>query len=149
MPIYKTYAELDLPERTDFHEREYRRGYLDGWIQATQVVCGLLFLKNRTAIYNIMWDHWVGPLTKWRGKTGPLSIMDWPPSIPEGKVKCAYCGRPATTMDHIIPKSKGGSDDLTNLVPACFGCNTSKGAKSLADWRNGQYVAMVGSGEAD
>lgn len=45
---------------------------------------------------------------------------------------CAYCGREATTADHIIPKKAGGKDELANLVAACRSCNSSKGAKMLA-----------------
>ncbi len=40
---------------------------------------------------------------------------------------CAYCGREATTVDHIIPKSLGGDNHPTNLVAACISCNSSKG----------------------
>jgi 5-methylcytosine-specific restriction endonuclease McrA len=32
----------------------------------------------------------------------------------------------ATTVDHIIPVAKGGTDDLDNLVAACKRCNFSK-----------------------
>ena len=42
---------------------------------------------------------------------------------------CAYCGNPATTVDHIIPRSKGGTDYPDNLVAACSRCNYSKGDK--------------------
>ena len=31
------------------------------------------------------------------------------------------------TVDHIIPRSKGGTDDLDNLQPMCYLCNTKKG----------------------
>jgi len=31
------------------------------------------------------------------------------------------------TVDHILPKSLGGSDDLENLQPMCLGCNSNKG----------------------
>ena len=39
---------------------------------------------------------------------------------------CSYCGKEATSIDHIVPISKGGSNDWTNLTAACLSCNTSK-----------------------
>jgi 5-methylcytosine-specific restriction endonuclease McrA len=42
--------------------------------------------------------------------------------------RCRYCGAPATTVDHVVPRSRGGSDDPTNLVAACARCNRAKGA---------------------
>lgn len=44
--------------------------------------------------------------------------------------QCAYCGKtpPQVTLevDHIDPKSKGGKDDINNLITACFDCNRGK-----------------------
>jgi 5-methylcytosine-specific restriction endonuclease McrA len=44
---------------------------------------------------------------------------------------CQYCGRRLSpsrlTIDHIIPRSRGGSDDWDNLVVACIDCNIKKG----------------------
>lgn len=50
---------------------------------------------------------------------------------------CAYCGHYGGSLecDHIVPVSKGGSDDLDNLATACRACNRSKGAKDLESWR--------------
>jgi len=46
-----------------------------------------------------------------------------------GKV-CYICGgTPADTIDHVIPLSRGGSNDLSNLRPACYKCNLEKGDK--------------------
>lgn len=46
--------------------------------------------------------------------------------------KCQYCGSTRhLTIDHIIPKSKGGEDTWDNLVVACNTCNTKKGDKLL------------------
>lgn len=39
---------------------------------------------------------------------------------------CAYCGEKATTVDHIIPKSRGGGNTWDNLIAACFPCNNFK-----------------------
>ena len=43
---------------------------------------------------------------------------------------CAYCrNKRATTIDHLKPRCKGGSDLRSNLVPACVECNHSKGSE--------------------
>lgn len=47
---------------------------------------------------------------------------------------CAYCDAPATSIDHVVPLSKGGLHIIENLVPACIYCNSSKGAKLLSEW---------------
>ncbi|GAA1354004.1 HNH endonuclease [Falsarthrobacter nasiphocae] len=49
--------------------------------------------------------------------------------------RCAYCGRTATTVDHIQPRSRGGEDSWENLVACCLACNGAKGDKSLAQMR--------------
>ena len=43
--------------------------------------------------------------------------------------KCAYCGtaRLRLTIDHIIPKSRGGTSSFENCVAACKPCNIKKG----------------------
>lgn len=46
--------------------------------------------------------------------------------------KCQYCGSTrGLTLDHVIPRSKGGKDTWENLVVACSSCNTKKGDKLL------------------
>ena len=46
--------------------------------------------------------------------------------------KCAYCGaeREKLTIDHIIPKSKGGIADFENCVASCKPCNNKKGDRT-------------------
>ena len=50
---------------------------------------------------------------------------------------CQYCGRQAgdLTIDHVVPKSKGGAHSWENLVSACKPCNHRKGGKSLGEAR--------------
>lgn len=48
--------------------------------------------------------------------------------------KCQYCGSTVNlTVDHIIPKSKGGEDIWENLVTACIKCNNKKGDRTPDD----------------
>lgn len=45
--------------------------------------------------------------------------------------ECQYCGsKRHLTIDHIIPKSKGGKTNWTNLITACNRCNVNKGDKT-------------------
>jgi len=48
---------------------------------------------------------------------------------------CQYCGAQDVplTIDHIIPKVRGGRDTWTNLVTACIDCNNKKGNHTLAE----------------
>lgn len=44
---------------------------------------------------------------------------------------CQYCGsKKNLTIDHVVPKSKGGKTTWTNLATACHRCNTLKGDKT-------------------
>jgi 5-methylcytosine-specific restriction endonuclease McrA len=55
------------------------------------------------------------------------------------KGHCAYCGRRISlkeaTVDHILPKSKGGEDSWINMVLACRRCNLKKGSRTLKEAR--------------
>lgn len=51
---------------------------------------------------------------------------------------CTYCGAPLELatfhMDHLIPKSRGGSGRRDNLAPSCGPCNVKKGAKTAQEF---------------
>jgi len=51
--------------------------------------------------------------------------------------RCQYCGdtltRRAATVDHLVPRCKGGKTSWSNCVTACLRCNKNKGHKSLAE----------------
>ncbi|KYG79648.1 HNH endonuclease [Roseivirga seohaensis] len=45
--------------------------------------------------------------------------------------ECQYCGSTKSlTLDHVIPKSRGGKSSWQNLVAACYKCNSMKGDKT-------------------
>jgi 5-methylcytosine-specific restriction endonuclease McrA len=49
----------------------------------------------------------------------------------DGGARCRYCGvrkkLRRLTVDHVVPRSRGGTNSLTNLVLACEPCNRAKG----------------------
>lgn len=60
------------------------------------------------------------------------SILDeWP--------ECAFCGRPhPTTLDHVIPRAKGGKTIRHNLIGACGACNLEKSDQPWFIWYRSQ-----------
>jgi 5-methylcytosine-specific restriction endonuclease McrA len=50
------------------------------------------------------------------------------------KFRCKYCGREGTTntltLDHIIPRSRGGKFSWQNIVSSCLECNAKKGDRT-------------------
>ena len=54
--------------------------------------------------------------------------------------KCAYCGaeNPPLEVEHIHPKSQGGSDRVSNLALACHQCNQAKGNRDIREFLSGK-----------
>ncbi|MDQ1688472.1 MAG: hypothetical protein QOK42_1447 [Frankiaceae bacterium] len=50
---------------------------------------------------------------------------------------CVYCGATATSLDHVIPRSRGGEHTWENVVSACRRCNHVKADRDIAQlgWR--------------
>lgn len=48
---------------------------------------------------------------------------------------CCYCGNiNKLSVDHLIPRIKGGSDESDNLIWACNSCNSSKQGRDMLQW---------------
>lgn len=55
------------------------------------------------------------------------------PILERDNKMCAYCGRRADTVDHVVPKTKGGDENPLNLVACCKRCNMKKGNRTLKE----------------
>jgi hypothetical protein len=70
-------------------------------------------------------------VTRWRYTAGPAwsrrGVMN------RDDNRCGYCGADATTVDHVMPASRGGRNAWNNTVAACTGCNQRKGDRTPAE----------------
>ena len=76
--------------------------------------------------------------------TSPEAKRLWRRAIKEHfKCQCVYCGETyelhELTLDHVHPKSLGGEDLTSNLVPACTHCNQDKGSNNWLNWMRAKY----------
>lgn len=91
-----------------------------------------------------------GPMDRW-GYEGPitprLSEKEWLPLrwriLQRDEFTCRYCGIEGKEavkwcVDHIVPLSRGGTNDESNLVACCSPCNSSKSDRLLSEWA-GRY----------
>ena len=66
---------------------------------------------------------------------------------------CHYCGEYslAPEVDHKIPQSRGGSDEINNLVCACRRCYLEKGTKTVSEFMSARewIAAQVRNGRPD
>jgi 5-methylcytosine-specific restriction endonuclease McrA len=69
-------------------------------------------------------------VTKWRHSKGPA----WSRRgvLTRDGRQCGYCPQPATTVDHIVPRSQGGGNTWGNTVSACYDCNQRKADRTPA-----------------
>jgi 5-methylcytosine-specific restriction endonuclease McrA len=51
--------------------------------------------------------------------------------------RCVYCGGTATSIDHVVPRSRGGRHEWDNVVSACRRCNHVKADRAVSElgWR--------------
>ena len=74
--------------------------------------------------------------TRLFGLTEHYTLAEWRELVRLDGGACAYCGRTdlPLTRDHIRPLTRGGSDRISNIFPACDSCNKRKHTKTLYEF---------------
>ncbi len=73
-----------------------------------------------------------------RGALGAHTEEEWRARLDDWHGLCAYClAAKATERDHVVPISRGGSDDIENIVPSCLPCNRGKQDRTPSEWLAG------------
>lgn len=118
--------------RADFHHN----GGEDVYRQDCKVCYNIRRKENKTKKRH---SDFIGG-QKRRGEAAPkLSHQEWKEVMIFFGGECAYCGgtprrNQRLTRDHLEPVSAGGETSADNIVPACAGCNSSKGAEDFKVW---------------
>ncbi|MRJ75680.1 HNH endonuclease [Aeromicrobium sp. SMF47] len=69
-------------------------------------------------------------VTRWMHRRGSMCTKS---AIKARDKMCAYCGGQAETVDHIVPRSRGGTLTWDNAVAACLRCNHRKADRTPSE----------------
>lgn len=68
----------------------------------------------------------------YEGEIDPAQWQEWAACFGD---QCAYCGIANwNTIEHVVPLSRGGRNDIYNVVPSCAGCNSQKYIQQPIAW---------------
>ncbi len=70
---------------------------------------------------------------------------EWEEKKKQYDYKCIYCGKKPNklTKDHVIPISRGGKNNIENIVPACWNCNYQKRATAVEYFKEGVTLKLL------
>jgi 5-methylcytosine-specific restriction endonuclease McrA len=146
---YRRNRERLLAQRREQHiaDREkdnaYAKEYRESHKEAVAATKAAWFQRNKARVYAKrkedrarLREHDRKARLNRRGK-GNVEWSEWQGLIEEFASHCAYCGKPVEKPepDHVVPLSRGGLNEIGNLLPACRSCNASKNKKLLSEWR--------------
>ena len=82
----------------------------------------------------LMWDPTVSGKEYQESERGRMQVREY--VLQRDERTCQYCGskKGKIEVDHVVPRSKNGSDRVSNLVTSCRRCNQKKDNRSLAEF---------------
>lgn len=103
-------------------------------------------------------DKWLPKAVRWsqarrareRGAIGSYTDAEWSALRRKFRDICPRCGKLCTpSVDHIVPLSRGGSNDISNIQPLCLSCNCKKHARLIIcylPWRGSPMHENINTG---
>lgn len=71
---------------------------------------------------------------RWTGRASSGVVCTKRGVLERDRHTCGYCGAKATTIDHIMPESRGGKLTWENSISACSSCNNEKADRTPEEW---------------
>ena len=82
------------------------------------------YLKANPDVARAKWENY---RARKSAASGTFSAADWTSLAQAYRGRCAYCGKAAAlVVEHRIPLSRTGTNEVHNIVPACRSCNSRK-----------------------
>lgn len=123
------------PEKTREQCKRFHQNHLEQRRADARERTKRNYRKNKAAYY----AHVHTRRARLRNAEGSFTAAEWEELKTHYAHRCLCCGlrepEIKLTVDHVIPISRGGSNEISNIQPLCLTCNLSKSTKSI-DYRS-------------
>jgi len=113
-----------------------RIGNILTWVRRLMRVCPIAAISLELVKFDtqLMQNPEINAIDYQRGTLAGCEIRAY--LLEKWQQRCAYCGREGVPLqiEHIQPRSRGGTDRLSNLALACEPCNVAKGTQDIHDF---------------
>ena len=162
-------AEIPLDSAESAYRFGYSVGYSDAYSRALQDLAAAHRAGYSRTMHSldVLATFWSRVLYPWRVRARATNVAEErPPSIKIEKwdeirrkvferdnYTCLYCGKSKEkddvrlVCDHVDAVTRGGGNELSNLVTACKECNRAKGTKPIEDFSIRAYLKWLGIDE--
>ena len=115
---------------------ESRISNIETWVERLIRLCPIIAISQELVKFDLqqMENPEISGLQYQQGTLAGYELREY--LLEKWGRQCAYCGKRNMPLqiEHIVPRSKGGSDRVSNLTLACEPCNKKKGTQDLKDF---------------
>lgn len=115
---------------------ESRIANIETWVKRIRKLCPVTAISQELVLFDLqqMQNPEISGVEYQRGELFGFEVKEY--LLQKWGRKCAYCGieNVPLEIEHILAKSKGGSNRVSNLCLSCHSCNQAKGNKSVEDF---------------
>jgi len=106
------------------------------WVERIRRSCPVASLSQELVKFDtqLMQDAEMSGIAYQQGERAGYEVREY--VLEKFQRRCAYCGKTDVPLEieHLIPKSRGGSNRVSNLALACHACNQKKGNQTAEEW---------------
>lgn len=106
------------------------------WVERLQRYCPISSLSLEFAKFDMqkMVDPEIQGIEYCQGELQGYEVREY--LLEKWQRRCVYCGAANVSLqvEHIVPKSRGGTDRISNLALSCRGCNLKKGTMTAVEF---------------
>jgi 5-methylcytosine-specific restriction endonuclease McrA len=106
------------------------------WVKRLRRLVPIMDISTELVRFDtqLMQDAEISGVTYQQGELAGYEVREY--VLEKWQRRCAYCGASNTPLqiEHIVPRSRGGSDRVSNLTLACEPCNVRKGTQTAEEF---------------